>query len=293
MKNIFEGIYPALITPFTSDGKINKNSLEKLINMNIDKGVDGFYVCGSTGESFMLSMEERKEYLEMVMEIVNGRVQVIANIGVFSTEHGIELAKHAKANNVTAISSVPPFYFKFNVDEYIKYYSDITKAVDLPMIVYNVPALSGVNFTEEDITKLLNIDGVIGLKHTSYDLFQLERIINNNPDKTVFIGHDEIFLPSVSLGVQAGIGSTFNFMAEKFIELRKVYANGNLERARIIQSEANEIISVLCKIGVFKGVKMALELQGIDCGVCREPFSPLDQESIKLLEKTLKKYNCL
>lgn len=292
-KKHFEGIIPALITPYNSNGRVNENALEKLININIAKGVSGFYICGSSGESMLLSIDERKYIMETVSSIVNNRVDVIANIGTFSTEQGIELAKKAEQLNLSAISSVPPFYFKFDLEEYVQYYNDITTEVNLPMIIYNLPNMSGVNFSTEMLNKLLSNDSIIGMKHTSYDLFQLEQVMNKNKEKTMFIGHDEIFLPALSLGVNAGIGSTFNFMAEKFVEMQNKFKENKLDEARLIQDEANNIITVLCKVGVFKGLKAALKLQGLDCGDCRKPFQPLSKEEVKVIENVLKENSCL
>lgn len=187
----FTGIYPALVTPFDEHGAINPKAVSELVDRCLEKGVSGFYVGGSTGESFLLSPDERRYMLEQVMKAVNGSVDVIANIGVFATEQGLELAKHAESLGVSAISSVPPFYFPFTMDEYVQYYNDLAEGVSVPVIVYNIPAMSGITFKTEDIDRLFANDKIIGMKHTSYDLFQLERILKNYPEKNIFCGHDE------------------------------------------------------------------------------------------------------
>ena len=289
----FQGIFPALITPFGRDGKFNEEAMGKIIERNIEKKVSGFYVGGSTGESYLLSFEERKSVLASVMEIVGGRVQVIANIGLFSTEQSVELARHAGGLGVSAISAVPPFYFPFNMDEYVEYYENLVEETGLPLVIYNVPALSGVRFTTEDLDRLLKNERIIGVKHTSYDLFQMQRVIQENPDKTVFIGHDEIFLSAYAAGARAAIGSTFNFMAEKFIRMEQLFQEQKLEEALCIQGEVNEVIGVLTEIGVFKGVKEALRMQGIDAGTCRKPFLPLQREQMVKLQNVLERTGCI
>lgn len=289
----FTGIFPALVTPFDENGKINPYAIEKLTDKCLEKGVSGFYVGGSTGESFLLTPDERKSTLERVMKAVDGRGDVIANIGVFSTEQGIELAKHAESLGVSAISSVPPFYFNFNMDEYAEYYNDLSESVSVPVIIYNIPAMSGITFKTSDINRIFENDKIIGMKHTSYDLFQLERVLQNHPERTFFCGHDELFLSASAIGVQAGIGSTFNFMAEKFVKLQKLLAENKWQDARLLQDEANAVIEALGKVGVFKGVKAALKLQGIDCGVCRKPFQPLTDEQTSYLKKILQANSCL
>lgn len=289
----FKGIFPALVTPFDTQGKINANMVKKLVESCLEKGVSGFYVGGSTGESYLLSMEERRFMLEQVMAAVEGRADVIANIGVFATEHGIELAKHAEALGVSAISSVPPFYFPFTMEEYAEYYNDLADSVKVPVIIYNIPAMSGITFKTEDIDRFFANRKIIGMKHTSYDLFQLQRVLKKYPEKSVFCGHDELFLSASAVGAEAAIGSSFNFMAEKFVKMQKLLMDDRMEEARVLQDEANAVIEALCKVGVFKGVKAVLKLQGLDCGECRKPFRPLTPEQIRYLEKVLKENRCL
>lgn len=289
----YKGIFTALVTPFDKDGKVNASCLQKLVEMNLKKGVAGFYVGGSTGESYLLTPAERKYALEAVLEAVEGKADVIANIGMFATEHGAELAEHAKKAGASAISSVPPFYFPFNMKEYVHYYTTIAERIRMPMIIYNIPAMSGITFGWDDLERLLENEHITGMKHTSYDLFQLQQMISGYPDKTVFIGHDEILLPAFSAGAEAAIGSTFNFMAEKFICIARLLEEGKGKEALKIQDTANRIIRVLCKVGIFKGVKYALKLKGYDCGNCREPFLPLSESEEKELYTVLLENGCL
>lgn len=292
-KKEFRGIYPALVTPFDANGEIAVKPLQKLIETNIKKGVSGFYVAGSTGESYMLTMAERKYLLEAVMDAVDGRADVIVHAGMFAEKQTIELAQHAEKCGAAAVSSVPPFYFPFTMEEYEVYYKEIAENTGIPVIVYNIPDMSSVHFSESDMSELLAIDGIGGMKHTSYDLFQLERLIRLWPEKNFFCGHDEIFLSALSAGADAGIGTSFNFMAEKFIELRRLYRSNRIREAQVLQAEANDIISVLCKVSVFKGTKEILKLQGIDCGECRKPFLPLDEAARQLVKETAEKYHLI
>jgi N-acetylneuraminate lyase len=280
----FKGIFPALVTPFKKDGSINIDSLKKLVRMNLEKEVDGFYIGGSTGEAFLLSMEERKQLIDIVVDEVKGKCTLIAHIGCVATDHAVELAKHAENAGVDAISSVPPFYYKFSFDEIKSYYFDIVEKVNLPMIVYNFPALSGVVLTTENICEFAKDTRFIGIKHTSMDLFQLERIKKENPSFLVFNGHDEVFLGGLAMGADGAIGSTFNFMSEKFIKIKKLFDAGKLNEAYQIQTEANGIINVLLKTGVIPGTKYILGRMGIDCGDCRRPFRQLSNNDKIMLD---------
>ena len=284
MKKI-EGLFPALVTPYDGEGRVNTDAIGKLVEKLQKSGINGFYVGGSTGESYLLSMEERKCVLEAVKEAADPSMKVIANIGMLATEQSITLAKHAEKVGVTAISSVPPFYFSFTAEELYRYYEDLASAVDVPVLIYNIPAMSGVKFSTADLCRLLEDKRICGLKHTSFDLFQMQRLIQLYPEKSIFIGHDELFLSAWAVGARAGIGSTYNIMPEKFIGIAQAFARDDQAEALRLQGEVNEMVEVLCEVGVFKGIKEILKMQGMDCGDCRKPFTmPGEAQRAKLAE---------
>jgi N-acetylneuraminate lyase len=232
-------------------------------------------------------MEERKHILEVVSQEAKGKATIIAHIGCIATGHAIELGSHAADLGVDAISSIPPFYYKFSLPEIKSYYLDIVEAVNAPMILYNFPALTGVALTNDNVGDLLAHERIIGVKHTSFDLHQLQRMLELNPGLTVFNGHDEIFLAGLSMGARSAIGSTYNFMAEKFIAILKYFGNGQMEEALRLQAEANAIIDVLIRVGVFQGIRAALEMMGLPCGGCRKPFKKLTEDEKSMLRKVL------
>lgn len=281
---IAHGIYPALLTPFEKNGKINKTALRQLVDLNLEKGVNGFYVCGSTAESFFLSTEERKEILETVTEHVNGRATIIAHIGHIDTATAIDLAQHAKEHGADAMSSVSPFYYNFNFGEIKNYYFDIANAVDLPMIIYNIPAFAKVSLTAENISEFFDDPRFVALKNTSNDFFLLERLTAKYPNKIYFNGYDEMFLSGLAMGAHGAIGSTFNFMAEKFIKIQKLFKENKMQEALEEQHRANNIISALIKVGVMAGEKAMLCEMGIDFGIARSPFRPMTDDEIKYLK---------
>ncbi len=285
----FEGIYPALITPMNADETLNRKALELIIEKNLTQGVSGFYVAGSTGESYLLSDEMRMELIRTVCEISRGRCSVIAHIGGFSTKGSIKMADEAAKAGVDAISAVPPFYFPYRKEEIRQYYFDIQKASGLPMIVYNIPKFSGISFTTKELFELLEHDGIVGIKQTTYDLYQTETLVRNFPEKSIFCGHDEIFLSAISVGVEAAIGSTFSIMADKFMAIYSAYKKGRIQKAKEIQGRINSVIDTLLEIGIFKAIKGILKIQGIDCGDCRRPFLPLTVDDYRKLEAVLLK----
>lgn len=285
MKN-FGGIFTALLTPFDKNGKINEKELEKLVKYNIKMGVNGFYVCGSTAEAFLLSTDERKQVLDVVKDTAKDKT-LIAHIGSVNEIEATCLAKYAETLGYDAISSVSPFYYNFSFGEIKDYYFRLANSVSIPMVVYNFPAFSGVNLGMKEISQFLSDDKFLGLKHTSNDYFTLEQVKAAFPEKTVYNGFDEMFLAGLSMGADGGIGSTYNFMADKFVKIKEHFEKGDIKEAQKIQATANKIIAVLCKVGVMAGEKEVLNQLGFDFGECRKPFKSLSEEEKALIKNEI------
>jgi len=290
MKDL-SGIYPALPTPMSANGEINFASLRNLVDFEIAQGVDGLYVGGSTGESFLLTEDERKKITETVLSQAAGQVKVIVHTGAGGTDAAVRLSRHARENGADAISSVPPIYFKYTDEEIITYYLDLIELSDMPLVVYNIPAFTGVNMTQGAIRELFRHPRVVALKHTNTNMYELERVLAHNPALLALNGYDEAFLSGLSMGAKGMIGSTVNFMAKKFVALRDAFLAGDNAQAFRLQGEVNEVVETMVEVGVFNAVKYAMALRGIDCGSCRAPFKPLttiDKQKVKaVLEKNL------
>jgi N-acetylneuraminate lyase len=284
MKN-FSGIFTALLTPFAADGGINERALAWLIERNIRAGVTGFYACGSTAEVFTLSPDERRTLMRLCAEINAGRTTMIAHVGAISTDESAALAKEAAKLGYDAVSAVAPFYYKFTFDEILAHYRTIADATALPVLVYNFPAFSGVMLDAEHLSVFMEDERFFGIKHTSNDFFTLGTIKAHYPDKVVYNGYDEMFLSGLAAGADGGIGSTYNFMAEKYVKIRAHYLAGEMDAARVLQNECGEIISVLKKTGVMAGEKAILNLLGGEFGGCRRPFADCDADGYALLER--------
>lgn len=283
------GIIPALITPYRGDGSLNTDAVGRLVERLLGEGAAGFYVAGSTGECFLLSLEERKRLLEAAAEANRGRGLLIAHVGAIATDHAVELGRHACTLGADAVSSVPPFYYKFSLAEIKAYYRDVMDAIGCPMLVYNFPAFSGVTLSRDNAADLLADPRLAGVKHTSSDFYQLERIRQGFPRLALLNGYDEMFLAGLSMGAHGAIGSTFNFMARRFVRIQKLHGEGRAADALAVQAEVNEVIAVLVEVGVYPGVKRALRLQGLDVGDCRRPFTPLGPEQEQKLARALER----
>jgi N-acetylneuraminate lyase len=285
-----KGIIAALITPFDDSGKIDELNLRRLVADCIARGIDGFYVCGSSGEAFLLSQDERKRILEVVVDENAGRTAIISHIGSIGTGLTIDLGRHACSLGVDAVSSIPPFYYKFSTDEVLAYYLDIADALDTRLIPYNFPALSGFTLTGDLVQRLRTHPRVAGIKFTSNDLFQMERMKHQDPNLIVYNGYDEIFLAGLTMGADGAIGSTFNLMPEKFIGIKNCFNARDFNGAQKLQEEANHIIQSLIDTGkLLNAIKYLLGLRGIPCGSCRKPFLQLtdtDKQNLDSLART-------
>ena len=284
-----KGIYTALLTPFDSNDNINEDALVQLIRHNIKLGVQGFYVGGSTAEAFLLSTEERKKIMA-ISKAAAGDKKLIAHIGSISEKEALELALYAKELGYDAISSVAPFYYKFSFEEIKNYYYRLAEKSGMPMVVYHFPAFSGVNMGMKEISTFLEDDRFIGIKFTSNDFFTMEQVRAKFPGKLIFNGYDEMMLAGLSMGADGGIGSTYNFMADKFVKIRELFAAGEIAAAQKLQQEANRIITILCQIGVMQAEKEVLNQLGIPFGNCRKPFSEPTQEQKDLIAKEIIPY---
>ena len=278
------GIFTALLTPFNKDYSINCDALKKLVEFNLSKGINGFYVGGSTGESMVMSNEERKLVFRTVKEAAGDAVPLIAHVGAISTDAAIDMAKEAKALGYDAISAVAPFYYGFPYAAIKQYYLDIVDAADMPMFIYNFPAGNGFAFTADIAADMFSADSrFAGIKHTSNDFYALKQFKQRIENITVFNGYDEVCLAGLAMGADGAIGSTYNFMGDKFVQIRKLFLEGDLQGAQKLQSEACEIITEMIKYGVFQCEKEILTNLGIDMGPCRKPFLPISEEGKKAM----------
>ncbi|MDL2229452.1 N-acetylneuraminate lyase [Treponema sp. OttesenSCG-928-L16] len=282
-----KGIIAALVTPFDNSGKVDTEALKGHVKDLLAQGIHGFYVCGSTGEAFLMDGTERKKTLEAVVEANEGRGSVICQCGAVGTDLSIDLGKHAASLGVDAISSVPPFYYNFSAGEIEGYYHDIADACGMPVIVYNIPSMSGVTITPALMSSLRKHPGIVGLKFTSNDFFAMEQIKSADPELIVYNGFDEMALAGFGMGADGAIGSTYNVMGKYFLKIQTLLKENKLGEAFEIQKKANTVIAALAGTGkFFSCLKYIISLRGIPYGSCRRPFTPLTDED-KALCRTI------
>ncbi|MEI8094200.1 MAG: dihydrodipicolinate synthase family protein [Spirochaetales bacterium] len=283
------GVIPALITCFDEHGEFDPKRQRAVVRFLLSKKVDGLYVTGSTGEFFLLSTEERRHILELVLDEVAGQVPVIAHVGAVSTKASAELARHAQASGADAVSSVPPYYWKFTNDEIVDYYQRVSEATEIPMVAYNI-ALSGL-FGFDLIRRLAALPNVKGLKYTAPSHFEIGRIKTEvGRDFVVYSGADEMAFSGLSVGADGIIGSFYNVIPEVFQRLYAAVGRGALDEARQLQEQANGVIFRALEHNLLPAVKALLLGAGIDAGPCRHPLLPLSQAAASTLRASVKKW---
>lgn len=281
-KKILSGILPALMTAFNESG-IDSEKVKTHVKSLASAGVNGFYVGGSSGEMVLCSIEERKRLLEAVIEAA-GRLTVVAHTGAMSTADAIELTRHAEKVGAAAVSSVTPLYYKYSFPEIKNYYERLADASTLPVIIYNIPAITGTTLSHGQLAELLSIENVGGMKFTSSDFFTLNLLTQEFPDKVFYNGSDEMLLSGLAAGADGGIGTTYNFMPKHIVGIYRLFSEGRISEARELQSRANRVIDTVVRLGTLPASKYMIKLSGTDYGECREPFMPLTDTAKHELE---------
>lgn len=279
MSNPFDGIYPALLTPMDQDEKILVKEIKKMVKHLESFDFAGFYVGGSTGEGMIMSYDERKQVFKAVAESTeNNNIKLIAHVGAPSTKAAIDMGLYAKSLGYPVISAVAPYYYGFKTEEVKNYYKTIVNAVNLPFIIYNYPGASNFTLDTNAVKELFEDTRFIGIKHTTLDLFALERFRRACPNISIYNGFDEVLLAGLSMGASGGIGSTYNIMPNTIIGIYNAFKKGDLETAKSLQTKANKVIDALIQCGVMNSEKYLLSKHGIKMGSCRHPFTPLTKD---------------
>lgn len=269
-----EGILPALVTPFTKDGKsVNEEQLRKLVDRCIDLGVSGVVPCGTTGEFVNMTLEERKRVVDIVIDQVNGRVAVVAGAGASGTEQAVELTGYAKDSGADAALVVTPYFMKPSSRGIYEHYFTITTKVDLPVILYNIPQCTGLALPWQMVEDLAQIPNVVGLKDSSGQLSFILAVLEKVRDQiNIMCGHDEVVIAALSAGARGAILASANFIPDIWVKIYNNIKEGNLQQARELQYKIQKIARITASSGAV-GAKEALKMMGMNVGPVRLPLS--------------------
>ncbi len=285
----YQGIIPAFYACYDDVGKVSGSRTQALARHLLSQGALGLYVNGSSGECIYLSVDERKEILENVMEAVGGKMTVIAHVACNNTQDSMELARHAEKLGVDAIAAIPPIYFRLPEHAIAKYWNDISSAAPkTDFIIYNIPQLAGVSLTLPLLSEMLKNPRVIGVKNSSMPVQDLQMFKDMGGENlTVFNGPDEQLAGGLMMGATAGIGGTYAAMPRLYIKLYELTLSGQVAKATALQNEICRIIYLLVggKGNLYAMIKELLRRRGVSCGSVRAPLMPLVPEDLKLADQ--------
>lgn len=290
---IFKGAGVAIVTPFYDNYEVNYKKLEELIDMQIAAGTDAIIICGTTGESATLTMQEHKEVIRHCVSYVNRRVPVIAGTGSNCTETAIELSQDAEKDGADALLVVTPYYNKSTQKGLIEHYSMIAESVKLPIVMYNVPSRTGCNIqpaTAVEIAKrnpnVVAIKDAVGDLSVTATMAYLSGQEGNCMD--IYSGNDDQVVPIMSVGGLGVISVLSNVMPKETHEMAMACIEGNYEKARELQLKMLPLIHALfCEVNPIP-VKTAMNLMGMNVGPLRRPMSPMEEANVERLKKAMK-----
>ena len=294
--SIFKGAGVAIVTPMKPDGAVNYEVFAKLIEFQISNNTDAIIVCGTTGEASTLTHEEHIECIRFCVQQVAKRVPVIAGTGSNGTETAIYLSKEAQKAGADGLLLVTPYYNKATQKGLKEHFKMIAQAVDIPIILYNIPGRTGgVNILPETIVSLCEEEAnIVGVKDATDNFIQYAKLMALAKGKVdVYSGNDNQIVPFLSLGAKGVISVLSNIAPQQTHDICAKYFEGNVEESARLQLEAIELISALFSEVNPIPVKKALNLMGLEAGTLRRPLTEMEDTTAAKLEQAMKNYGIL
>ena len=291
---VFTGSCPALVTPFDQNGAINYDAFGKLIDAQIEAGVDAVCVCGTTGESATMSIREHIAAVEFCVKRVNHRVKVIAGAGSNDTSAAVYLSQHAQDPGADALLHVTPYYNKASQTGLIRHYEYIADRVDLPIILYNVPSRTGVSFTAETYRHLSQNPQFNGVKEASgnFSLLAHTRFLCGD-DFYIWSGNDDQVVPMMALGAKGVISVASNLIPEVMVKMTKLCLDNDFEAASKLQIKYMDLIDALFLEVNPIPIKAALNLVGMEMGGLRLPLCEMSEKNLETLRSSMARMGLL
>lgn len=295
MKNtIFTGAGIAIITPMNADGSINYQGLGDLIENQIANGTDAIIICGTTGEASTMTDEEHLECIRFAVEKTAGRIPVIAGTGSNDTRYAIELSKEAEAVGVDGLLLVTPYYNKTTQRGLIAHFTAIADAVNVPIILYNIPGRTGVNMEVAIVKKLAEHRNIAAIKEASGNISYAAKLIAACGDNIdVYSGNDDMVVPLVSLGGKGVISVASHVIPKQMHDMVQYCLDNNFAEATKLQIEYLDLInSLFIEVNPIP-VKEALNMMGVNVGPCRMPLYEMSDEHKAVLRASLEKHGLI
>jgi len=286
-KVFFTGACTALITPFLGD-QVNYPMMERLLQRQIDAGIEAVVICGTTGEAPTLTDAEKLELFSRAKKYVGNECKIIAGTGSNSTAHTLELSMAAEQCGVDGLLIVSPYYNKATADGLLSHYITVAQAVAAPVILYNVPSRTGLDIPVSVYQRLADIENIAGVKEASSEISKTTKILRSCGSKlVVWSGNDDMTVPMISLGAQGVISVVSNLVPARTQAMAKAALSGDYTTAAAIQIALQPLVEMLFSEVNPVPVKAAMKILGFDCGSCRLPLGNLQAEKQKQLERML------
>lgn len=285
-----EGLTVPIVTPLTKDREIDKQGIKNLVEFQIDNGVDKIFVAGTTGEFASLPRGERREGLKEVIETTKGKVSVFYGISHSSSAVAVKEARAAEGLGVDAVVSTPPFYYNYSQKEIARHFKAIAEAVDLPVIIYDIPSKTQNIVELSTIRGLSQKENIVGLKDTTGDMNRFQILIKafeKRKDFSIAQGTEEYFYHSLLSGADGLVSGMANLWPSKIREQIDMVEEGNYEGARQIQFELFDVFRVYDQASFLAGIKTGLSLKGICDAHLSEPFMPPTDKEEKKIQSIL------
>ena len=292
--SIFTGAGVALVTPMNADGSVNYEKMKELIEFQIANDTDALIICGTTGEATTISDEDQIECVRFAKEVAAGRVPVIAGAGSNDTAHCIELAVACEKAGADAVLLVTPYYNKATQKGLILHYTAIANAINIPIILYNVPGRTGCNLAPKTVYELSKVENIVAVKEASGNLSQVAEIAALvGPDFDIYSGNDDQILPVLSLGGAGVISVLSNVAPKQTHDMVAKFFEGDIKGSIKLQLDAIELISALfCEVNPIP-VKTALNLMGYEVGACKLPLCEMEPKNLETLKTAMKNYGLI
>ncbi len=292
-KTVFKGSGVALITPFTENG-VDYDELARMLEYHVENKTDAIVICGTTGEASTMPDEEHCAVIKFAVDKIAGRIPVIAGTGSNDTPHAIKLSKYAEASGADAILTVTPYYNKATQEGLIKHFSAIADAIDIPVILYNVPSRTGCNILPETAKELSKIDNIVGIKEASGNLSQVAKLASIcDEDFAIYSGNDDQILPILSLGGVGVISVVANVAPKETHDLVYTFLDGDTKSSKDLQLGMIELCDALfCEVNPIP-VKAAMKHMGWKTGDLRLPLTWISEKGDNQLKEAMKNYGLL
>lgn len=287
---LFEGSGVALVTPFNEDLSINYDKLKELIHFHLENNTDAIILCGTTGESSTLSIDEFKEIVSFTVKEVNQKIPVIVGSGSNNTSIAVKKSVIAQELGADGLLVVTPYYNKCTDDGLYLHYKEINDNVNIPIILYNVPSRTCVNINMDVLIKLSNLKNICALKEACPDLSRVSKELLQLPnDFYIYSGNDDLTLPILSLGGKGVISVIANIYPSQMHNLCKSCFNNNFKEAKKIHFDNLKLMNLLfCEVNPVP-IKSAMNIMGYNVGKCRLPLGDINVDNYRKLNKILKK----